>query len=136
MLITQRYSSSSQGFYLERSDGLYAWILSLSARNTALCMQKKKKKCALPGNRTRVARMGILHDTTTLAVQHAQTHHFTESKALPISVWKFQNIKTVINWRAIVCLMWCCFSQKREFFCYESVFVSFYAEDNCISGQK
>ena len=97
---------------------------------------EKKKKCALPGNRTRVARMGILHDTTTLAVQHAKTHDFTESKALPISVWKFQNIKTVINWRAIVCLMWCCFSQKREFFCYESVFVSFYAEDNCISGQK
>ena len=30
--------------------------------------KKKKRKCALPGNRTRVARMGILHDTTTLAV--------------------------------------------------------------------
>ena len=28
-----------------------------------------KKHTALPGKRTRVARMGILHDTTTLAVQ-------------------------------------------------------------------
>ena len=31
-------------------------------------LNKKKKNRALPGNRTRVARMGILHDTTTLAV--------------------------------------------------------------------
>ena len=30
------------------------------------------KKCALPGNRTRVARMGILHDTTTPAVLPCQ----------------------------------------------------------------
>ena len=42
-------------------------VLSVSAMNTALCIQKKKN-CALPGNRTRVAGMGILHDTTTLAV--------------------------------------------------------------------
>lgn len=28
----------------------------------------EKNKLALPGNRTRVARMGILHDTTTPAV--------------------------------------------------------------------
>ena len=30
---------------------------------------KKKKECAPPGNRTRVARMGILHDTTTPAAR-------------------------------------------------------------------
>ena len=29
----------------------------------------EEKKCASPGNRTRVARMGILHDTTTPATQ-------------------------------------------------------------------
>ena len=36
---------------------------------------KKGKKCALPGNRTRVARMGILHDTTTLAVLTLSLQH-------------------------------------------------------------
>ena len=35
--------------------------------------KKEKKYSALPGNRTRVARMGILHDTTTPAVPSTQT---------------------------------------------------------------
>jgi hypothetical protein len=39
--------------------------------DTDQCREKLdgKKKCASPGNRTRVARMGILHDTTTPATQ-------------------------------------------------------------------
>ena len=51
------------------ANGLHAiHILSVSAINTALLCACRKKKSALPGNRTQVARMGILHDTTTLAV--------------------------------------------------------------------
>ena len=35
-------------------------------------------KCAPPGNRTRVARMGILHDTTTLAALDLNLEKFIE----------------------------------------------------------
>lgn len=35
-----------------------------------------KNKIAPPGNRTRVARMGILHDTTTLAAQRSDLGEF------------------------------------------------------------
>ena len=41
-----------------------------------------RKNLASPGNRTRVARMGILHDTTTPATQHT-----------PIMLKKFCDIK-------------------------------------------
>ena len=42
----------------------------------------KKKKVASPGNRTRVARMGILHDTTTPATLQL-LHLATNSDNLP-----------------------------------------------------
>ena len=47
------------------------FVLSRSYSHGLPCTQglfKCQNTCALPGNRTRVARMGILHDTTTPAV--------------------------------------------------------------------
>ncbi len=53
--------------------------MKLMVENKENQRQKKnwgRQKRALPGNRTRVARMGILHDTTTLAVplSHTRVH--------------------------------------------------------------
>lgn len=48
-------------------------------------LKKRKGKSALPGNRTRVARMGILHDTTTPAVQTGN------------APWKFLYVQCVCN---------------------------------------
>ncbi|KAL2733424.1 LOW QUALITY PROTEIN: hypothetical protein V1477_014392 [Vespula maculifrons] len=47
--------------------------LPISAERKLPISNLIKKKLALPGNRTRVARMGILHDTTTPAVLLAQS---------------------------------------------------------------
>ena len=43
----------------------YMNVYDFSIENNSLLVSKIKKICAPSGNRTRVARMGILHDTTT-----------------------------------------------------------------------
>ena len=64
------------------------------------------KKLAPPGNRTRVARMGILHDTTTPAVR-------TETAANPIS--QIIGMKSVRDGARGVCVCVCVIWRRYRF---------------------
>ena len=52
--------------------------------------KKEKKNCASPGNRTRVARMGILHDTTTPATPSSiLKQQLTTAQSLYVNTRKY-----------------------------------------------